>query len=264
MEGIKEVLDVNKVLLTMCIVNSGDWDKIYDCIKDKKVFNDSVIKETASLNTEKYITLVDSNYPVQLKNTHKPPFVVFYRGNYDLLKDTKKKVVVINDNLASNYANETVFDICKGVVDKTVFIIRFGSKKEKELIKTLNDRGADLVVVLNRGLDIVDNEDKELYEKLCNRQLVISEYPNNLTVKTKKTELFSLKLAVSLADCALVGAITKKSPYYASIGFALENNITMMCIPFNAGSNYLNNKMIRNGAELVECENDVIEVLKML
>jgi len=37
-----------------------------------------------------YATVMDNDYPAELRNTDRPPFVIFYKGNIDLLK--KKKI----------------------------------------------------------------------------------------------------------------------------------------------------------------------------
>lgn len=263
MKENNEVLNMNKVLLCFSIANNGDWNGIYKNIKEKKPLTEEEVEYVNSY-TEPYFTIVDDIYPTRLKADNMPPFVLFYRGNIEILSDTKAKMVVMNDNLASNYSNETITNICKGVEDRVVFVIKFGNKKDKELIRLLNDRGAELVAVYNRGLDSIDEEDKELFDTLCEKQLVISEYPINVLVKSKKTELNSLKLAVGLSNCALLGGISRKSPYYAGVGFALSSNVMMMSIPFNAGTNYINNKMLQHGVELVENEKDVINLLKML
>lgn len=263
MKEMNEVLDVRKVLLGLCFDNKGDWDGIYTDIKSKKPLSKSDLEMVNTID-ETYITVVDDNYPTYLKNMHKPSFVLFYRGNLELLADNRTRMLVLNDNLASNYSNETITSISKGVVDRVVFVVKFSTKKEKDLIRVLINKGAELVVVLNNGIDDIDDEDKELFETLCEKHLVVSEYPSIKGLKTKKTELYSLRLAIALSKCLLVGGITKKSAYYAGIGFALSSNQMIMSIPFNAGTNYINNKMIKNGAELVENEKDVIEILKML
>ena len=69
---------------------------------------------------------------------------------------------------------------------------------------------------------------------------------------------------MALSKCVLMGGITRKSIYYAGMGFALSKDLMMMSIPFNAGTNYINNKMIKHGVELVENEKDVIALLNML
>ena len=263
MKEMNEVLDVRKVLLGLCVDNKGDWDGIYADIKSKKPLSKSDLERVNTID-ETYITVVDDNYPTYLKDMHKPSFVLFYRGKLELLDESRTRMLVLNDNLASNYSNETITNISKGVVDKVVFVVKFGTKKEKELIKVLVNKGAELVVVLNSGIDDIEDIDKELYETLCNNHLVISEYPYIKDIKSKKTELNSLRLAVALSKCVLMGGITRKSIYYAGMGFALSKDLMMMSIPFNAGTNYINNKMIKHGVELVENEKDVIALLNML
>jgi len=37
----------------------------------------------------KYFTIVDKEYPNKLKMIDRPPFVIFYKGNLDLLNEKK-------------------------------------------------------------------------------------------------------------------------------------------------------------------------------
>ena len=256
-----EIIDARKLILALCNENMGDWECIYEDIKSKKRLPLEVIENTKCDN--KYVTIIDKTYPKDLKNREKPPFLLFYRGKYDLLIKEGNRMVIVNDHLSSSYSTDTLISICKELIKQVIFIMRIESKKEKYFAKILVDKGAKIIAILSKGLDNISEEDKELFDELSTKGLIISEYPIGVQMKTRKTELSSLKLAVAIANSVLLGGVTRKSSYYASVGYALANDLLIMSIPFNAGTNYVNNSLIRNGIELVENKEDVIEMLKM-
>lgn len=45
-----------------------------------------------------YITIFDDEYPDELKEINCPPFVLFYRGNINLLKEKKLCLVSLENN----------------------------------------------------------------------------------------------------------------------------------------------------------------------
>lgn len=64
-------MTAREILITLHNRFNGDWDKIYDFISNRKDLGDIDLT-----NSENYITLLDEDYPVELKNTYRPPFVI--------------------------------------------------------------------------------------------------------------------------------------------------------------------------------------------
>jgi DNA processing protein len=75
------------ILLFFTIKYNGNWNKIYSALEAKeKVFIEDVVKESQSTK-ENFVTIMDESYPENFKQANKPPFVIFYRGELDLLND---------------------------------------------------------------------------------------------------------------------------------------------------------------------------------
>jgi DNA processing protein len=75
---------------------------IYQALEKKeKVSLDEieVIKKRIKNQELNVITILDSEYPEALKFAYKPPFVIFYKGDLEILKN---KFI----NLTGNYNNE--------------------------------------------------------------------------------------------------------------------------------------------------------------
>ena len=61
------------ILIALYIRNKGDWDAMWDSIRNKKAID--VDKYLDGIDTGRYITILDNEYPSVLKESYKPPFV---------------------------------------------------------------------------------------------------------------------------------------------------------------------------------------------
>lgn len=67
-----------------------------------------------------------------------------------------------------------------------------------------------------------------------------------------------MRLISLCASNVLVGAIAKKDVLIHGVAISLQLGNDVFCIPFNIGSNYINNELIRDGAFLVQESTDVL------
>lgn len=68
------------IVIGFYVKNDGDWMKIYDDIKNQTIIEDekeflNSVKEFEKKH-KKVITIVDEDYPDELKMIYKPPFVL--------------------------------------------------------------------------------------------------------------------------------------------------------------------------------------------
>ena len=77
-------MEARKILLAFALKYANDWNRIYEAIQNKEDLTEA---DEANVNSfsGNYITFVDSEYPNRLKRKHKPPFVLYYDGDINLL-----------------------------------------------------------------------------------------------------------------------------------------------------------------------------------
>ena len=122
---------MNNVLLYFALKHDGDFEKIYNDIKEKvpvvhihwpaslcQLFQYSFefIKLKRGLKT-KYVTILDNNYPKVLKQIACPPFVLFYEGNIRLAKD----LVVGDAFIYSSFNNKRYLSTVEPSADRGKF-----------------------------------------------------------------------------------------------------------------------------------------------
>ena len=53
------------------------WDDIYNAIINKEPVDNEIVEDTLATLKGDYITIIDDDYPKELKTSYKPPFVLF-------------------------------------------------------------------------------------------------------------------------------------------------------------------------------------------
>lgn len=68
------IISARDLLIAIWIKCDKNWDKTYQAILNKDSINEEEILK--DIDTSRYITLLDSDYPKELKQTYRPPFVL--------------------------------------------------------------------------------------------------------------------------------------------------------------------------------------------
>lgn len=216
----------------------GDYFKILKAIETKEEIDE--IKDSNA------ITIIDREYPKELLELKYPPFVLFYKGNLELLK--KEKIGIVGSRNACEYAlKATELLTCKN----NGLVIVSG------LAKGIDGKAHEIadysIGVLGCGIDyIYPYENIELYKKLIKQGLLLSEYP----AKTKPLAYhfpFRNRIIAGLSRTIYVMQSSQKSGTVTTINEALELQKDVKVLPFSIfdeDGNY-NNYLINEGALII-------------
>lgn len=124
----------------------------------------------------------------------------------------------------------------------------------------LNAKGGTIAVI-GSGLDICyPRENYNLYKKIIEEGLVISEYivgtkpiPNNFPMRNR--------IVAALSDKLIVAEAKKRSGAMITVDFALEYGKEIYAVPGNISDSYSEgcNLLIKEGAKLVTTYKDILE-----
>ena len=81
---------MEEIILYFACKYYGDWDRIYDALEKQEDVDFNKIKEVKEKYKDKYTTIISGDYPENLKYIDRPPFVLFYTGKKELLKNKSK------------------------------------------------------------------------------------------------------------------------------------------------------------------------------
>lgn len=215
---------------------------------------------------EKYhigiITILDKDYPKNLKNVYDAPVVLYYKGNKQLLNN-KKAIAIVGCRNCTKYGENVSTKFAYDLSKDGICIISGMAKGIDSLahIGALKQKGKT-IAVLGSGLDrIYPSENIKLYNEIIkNGGLILSEYVIGTNANRMNFPARN-RIISGLSDGVLVVEAKEKSGTLITVDFALEQGKDVFVIPGNITSNnsFGTNELIKQGAKCVTNVEDVLE-----
>ena len=258
-------MDTRKLLIYLSILHGGDWDSIYAHITSKVCDIDPLEVENVT-NTLKCgaVTIVDPEYPHHLRQVFKPPFVLFYYGDLSLIKEYNNRLSVVGARNVTDYGKRMTKEIVSELADKLVIVSGLANGVDGLAHKACIDSGGKTVAVIGNGIDICyPSSNKDLYETIKRNHLVISEYPGT---KEPNQHQFPQRnrIIAGLSSALLIPYARKYSGSAITAGLMIQLSRDVYCVPTEAGQNSLCNYLIKEGATLVECAEDILKDMECM
>ncbi|WP_412031285.1 DNA-processing protein DprA [Metamycoplasma buccale] len=229
---------------------NGDWEKIYNALKTFEIVNkkelDKVRFEKYEYNEGKFTILDDDIYPKQFNILNKPPFVLDWKGNIELLKS--KKIYCLTGNYEIDYVIKYLDSIDDIKEDVTIVSAYWKGLDEKIVDKCLNNN-LKLILISPNGI-----ENPYFAKNISNFKteniLILSEYPKNYHV-TKKTLFARNRIIAALANNLVLFGLKDYSLNNLIDQFLLLGKDIYCFGPEKGDSNNRNIELINSGAELI-------------
>lgn len=261
-------------LQTIYDVFGGDWERAWNSDLRKYLPKDldyrlkpkiDPDKEWAKLQREgiELITIKDKSYPKLLKHIPHPPFLLYVRGSHDVWR--KQCFAVVGTRAITEYgkraAQHVVLDLARaGLV--VVSGLMYGADELAH--KAALEAGAKTIAVLGSGLDeasIAPRRNVILARKIvAEGSALISEYASG-THGSQFTFPQRDRIISGLSKGVLVIEADIKSGAMITAKFALDQNRDVFAIPGSifAKTSEGTNNIIKMGAKLVSCAEDILE-----
>jgi DNA processing protein len=162
-------------LIALSIVKKGDWTAVHRFLQqDRKLA--SIDEERAIRLVEKLgcdvVTIFDEDYPSAWREMPKPPFVVYLKGNRELLH--RPVIAVIGGKVISEYTKKEIGRMMAQLPANTSIINGFESGVEV----CVNQNSQSRIVCLGSGVEKDEVYQKRNgYSELGTDNLVITELP---------------------------------------------------------------------------------------
>lgn len=248
------------ILAFLSIKYNGNWEDIFEAIRNKRdLVKEDCVVETLSNIRSQYITIIDEDYPKCLKEVRKPPFVLFYYGDISLISDSNKCISIIGNRKCTDYGKKMTKLLSSDLAKDLVVVSGLAKGVDSIAHESAIEVGGKTVAVLGSGIDnCYPLEKKDLYEKIKKDHLLISEYPGD-TAPNKEHFPFRNRLISAFSKGVLVTEAKYHSGSSITVAFALEQGKSVCCVPTHALEESLCNRLISDGARLVEKAKDVLE-----
>ena len=212
----------------------------------------------------KYLTFEDEQYPQMLRNIYDAPSVLYYKGDlFDC--NLNKTLAVVGSRRATSYAKDALAKIISELNGTDICIVSgLASGIDTTAHVSALDNNLKTIGVIANGFDYTyPASNKELYKRIENGNgAVVSEYyPTFEPLKFRFPQ--RNRIVSGLSYGTLVAEASLKSGALITANLTLEQGRELMCIPGlvtnpNTQGIY---KLLKNGATLVTCADDVLEAL---
>lgn len=236
-------------LIRISLYYKGEYSKIADCIKND-AYKDNSEMQSIDISKVNAITIFDDNYPSQLLELKYPPFVLYYKGNIELLK-SEKVAIVGSRNGYDKYCENATRDLCYRLNSKNIVVVSGLAKGVDAIAHTYAQKS---IGVLGFGIDYIYPADNEpLFHKLETCGLLLSEYPGDSKPLAFHFP-FRNRIIAALSKTLYAMHVTERSGTAIVINEALEVGRPVRILPYDAYTNNYNNKLISEGADLITNE----------
>ncbi len=214
----------------------------------------------AEKNNIKIVTYIDKEYPKQLKYIYDYPSVLYMKGSYS--SQDEYSVSVVGSRRPTNYGRIVTDKFCKHFVEcglTTISGLASGIDTQTH-VSTLDNSGKTIAVLGNGLLDIYPKENKKLQETICQKGVVISEFPlRQRPDKINFPRRNRIVAALSKATLVVEAAIKSGSLITAELAAEFGKDVYAVPGPIYAKYSEGPNSLIKNGAYIVLKPEDIIE-----
>ncbi len=216
----------------------------------------SLIKEIGG----RIITLGDDSYPRRLRDIYDPPALLYVRG--ELKKEDELAVSIVGSRRTSPYGRWITERMSQELAQNGVTVVS-GMARGIDSVAHLGAiaGGGRTIAVLGCGVNVVyPPENRNLMTKIIDHGAVISEFsmgspPEGGHFPKRNRIISGLSLGVVVVQA------NEKSGSLITAGYALEQGRDVFAVPGNVGAEGSRgtNRLIREGAKMVESSADILE-----
>ncbi|WP_027063159.1 DNA-processing protein DprA [Mesoplasma seiffertii] len=257
---------MDNVLLYFSLKYNGDWNQIYDALERKEKIDSDVLLELTSSFKTPFITILSPLYPSHLKQSHKPPFVLFFKGSISLINNYHQILGCPDSQAQNEYGKQTTEHIVSKLIAEQRIILTESSKQASNFILNLGIKNKGrLIIVTKENLSTFVESNLELIAQLNNLDyLILSEYESSeieqYVTDSKEDYLYRLLIGVSKAIVIFQSNENVKVNKIVNLGLADGKDIFV--VPEPIFSKYkINNSLIKQGAKLIESGSDILNDL---
>lgn len=229
----------------------------------KELASTPVDKEIQALEKlgAKVVTYKDSNYPINLRQIHDPPPVLFVRG--DLREEDRFTVAIVGTRRPSEYGRSMAMKISRDLAKRGLCVVSGGARGIDTAAHVGALKGGRTIAILGCGIDVsYPYENKHLFDEIAEKGAVISEFipgtkPDAWRFPARNRLVSGLSLGVLVIESKIQGGAMITATIAAEQGrdvWALPGSTDCA---FSKGPHNL----IKEGAKLVEHAEDILEEL---
>lgn len=224
-------MKAKQILLALSLMYDGNWNEIFNRIQTKNIPSENEMENVIKDFTGNFITILDEEYPESLKQAYKPPFVLFYDGNLDLLINNVQNKLTIADEKHTNDTYRKQNNMLLQGLKNTTLVLLGETETNGYLI---NNHKYHIIKVQSSYNPLEKGNDK---------MLVLSE-----TYGKGNSPYESSRIASAISKKLLVLNCGVHSPVLMAVNYFLQAGKDVLVKPTDIGNPNVNNMLIYQGA----------------
>jgi DNA processing protein len=205
------------------------------------------------------ITLLDPTYPFSLKQIYDPPWVLYVKGQIDILLN-KRLIAIVGTRTPTLYGVKTTQSLVQSIVNDNWVTVSGLAKGIDTIVHqtTICNQGKTISVLGSGILNIYPSENNLLSKKIGKEHLLVSEYPPACPPKRWHFPARN-RIISGLSLGAVVVEAREKSGSLITADLALQQNREVFAVPGPVTSSLSvgTNLLIQKGAKLVQSPQDI-------
>ena len=252
------------ILAYFAVVEKGDWDHIYERIQSRESPDPAEVRKVVDNIRSKFVTIGEKDYPPMLANMWKPPFCLFYYGDITWTHlPESKPLAVIGSRDCSEYGVNATKKIVAELAHEFPIVSGLAAGIDTVALQTAIDSNGKAIAVIGSGLDYYyPSDNKGLQNFIKKHHLLISEYPEG-TPPSQNNFPMRNRIIAGISNSVIVTEAGLRSGTSITVSFALLVGKDVMCVPHPIGKESACNRLIKEGAFLIENGQDVRESLTL-
>ena len=211
-----------------------------------------------------FLTLRHSDFPNSRLSIPNPPPYLYVKGT--IYKKDENAIAVVGTRVPTQYGISAAEGISRELAGSGITIVSGMARG----IDAAAHRGAlaangRTIAVLGSGIDVIyPSDNKKLYEQIISNGAVVSEFPIGMSPLAENFPQRN-RIISGLVKGVLVVEASEKSGSLITAGLALDYGRDVFALPGNITSFKSKgaNKLIKQGAKLVEDARDILEELSI-
>jgi DNA processing protein len=225
--------------------------------------SEKVVKKELSLLEKtggKIVTLKDDDYPKRLKDIYDPPVLLYLMGG--LRREDELAIAIVGSRKTSPYGRWFTEKIGEDLARHGVTVVSGMARGIDSVAhKGALQGGGRTIAVLGCGIDVIyPSENRNLFHQIIEQGAILSEFPMGSPPEgghfPRRNRIIS-----GLSIGVVIVQASAESGSLITAGYALEQGREVFAVPGNVGAEGSRgtNRLIKEGAKLVESSEDILE-----
>ncbi|PYE52211.1 DNA-protecting protein DprA [Paenibacillus barcinonensis] len=210
------------------------------------------------------ITYLDSNYPILMKETVQPPWIMYARGDSQLLHSPA--IAMVGTRMPTVYGRKVGEKLASQLCQAGLTIVSGLARGiDRVCHETVVREGGKTIAVFGTGMDyIYPPENTSLAEQIAETGLLLSEYPLGTRARQGLfPERNRIIAGITLGTLVVEADIRSGSLITADAALEAGRDVFAVPGPITSPKSRGAHNLIRQGAKLVTCAADLLEEYRL-